>query len=97
MATEEDLLNEEIAQLEAELEHARLASQLKHLQAQLEMTQNRGGDVIEEWDDEEGYDEEIVEGYSDEEYEEEIYEEGKLSRWKTFVNVVSHWQPQIKQ
>lgn len=97
MATEEDLLNEEIARLEAELEHARLASQLKHLQAQLEMTQNRGGDVIEEWDDEEGYDEEIVEdGYDDEEYE-EIYEEGKVFRWKTFVNVGSPWQPQIKQ
>ena len=93
MTTEEDQLNAEIARLEVELEQARLESQLKHLQAQLALTQCEGGDVVEEWGEDEDYeeyeDEEVTEEeYEDEEYE-EVYEEGKLSRRKIFL--VHYW------
>jgi len=76
MATDEDQLNDEIAHLEAELEKARLESQLKHLQAQLGAVEaGEDHEIVEEWEDEEEYEEYSEEEMVEEEYE-EVYEEG---------------------
>jgi nucleoredoxin len=89
MASEEEILNAEIARLEAELEKTRLESKLRHMQAELQALEQSGVpnqtdylvfqncDFDEEEEEEE--EEEIYEEYEEEEEfsyeEEEIYEE----------------------